>query len=131
MTQNEFVKLAVGLPWIRWRSDWDGCDCYGLVVLFYREVLGIALPGVPKTEFEQGLPDVMPSFERIDKPTAGACAFMSFVGGRPTHCGIYLGDGMVIHAHGSESVIGSTRICKLETIKKIFGEVKFYAVINK
>lgn len=130
MTQNEFIKKAVGIPWVRWRSDWEGCDCYGLVVLFYREVMGVDLPDVPQTEFADGLPEVLPRFNQLTEPFNGACGFMSFKDGFPTHCGIYLGDGMMLHSHGSESQRGSVRLCKLSMMTKIFGEIRFYGLAD-
>lgn len=34
----------VGLPWVLGGEDASGVDCWGLVILFYREALGIEVP---------------------------------------------------------------------------------------
>ena len=40
----------IGIPWVRVGDSFDGCDCWGLVRLFYRDRLGIELPSL--TEFD-------------------------------------------------------------------------------
>lgn len=125
MTKNEFINYAVGLPWVRWGSDWSGCDCYGLVVLYHREVLGVQLEDVPQKELIEGLRDVSHLWERVSG-VENACAFMSFVGDIPTHVGLCIGGDMVLHAHGDGRLGGSVRISSLKTMQKLFGEIKFY-----
>lgn len=39
----------IGIPWVDGGRDRDGCDCYGLVFLFFGQVLGIALPSYAET----------------------------------------------------------------------------------
>ena len=124
LTPQEFTARAVGLPWERWRSDWQACDCFGLVVLWHREVLGIDLGEVPQTDIAAGF-DLATGWEECG-PEAGATAWMSWRDGAPTHCGILLADGRLLHSEGGEGVPGSVRVSRLEAIRRLRGEIRFY-----
>ncbi len=58
----------VGIPFIAGGRGWDGCDCWGLLLLAYREVLGIELPSydragagdVPRAIVEGAWQEVVP-----------------------------------------------------------------------
>lgn len=125
MTKTDFINKAVGLPWVRWGSDWNGCDCYGLIVLYYREVLGISLPDVPKKSLAEGLAEIVHQWEEVleDEPPE---AFISFVDSEPAHVGLYIGHNLVLHAQGSPDNTGSTRVTALKIMRRTFGDVKFY-----
>ncbi len=43
---NDIIRKYVGIPFKDHGSDFDGCDCYGLVYLLYKEELGLMLPQV-------------------------------------------------------------------------------------
>ena len=126
MTPAEFAARAVGVPWVRWRADWQGMDCFGLVVLWHREVLGVAMQDVPQTDIATGF-DAAQGWAEIDAPAAGASAWMAWDNGAPTHCGIMLTDAKLIHAEGCESHRrGSVRVSSLEAVRKVYGTIKFY-----
>ena len=38
------LRRFIGIPYRNKGRDFDGCDCWGLVDLYHREVLGIELP---------------------------------------------------------------------------------------
>lgn len=44
MTLDEFTYQAIGVPFVEHGRDFDGWDCWGLVVTAYREVLGLNVP---------------------------------------------------------------------------------------
>jgi len=122
LTVTEFVNRAVGMPWIRWRSDWDACDCFGLIVLYHREVLGVELGSVPQSDIAQGFEAAQDWSECSD----GSTCFMAWRNGYPTHCGILLPGSMVLHSEGSQGHPGSVRVSRLAAIRKIYGDLKFY-----
>lgn len=124
MTPAEFIARAVGLPWVRWRSGWDGCDCFGLVILWHREVLGVDLGSVPQAGIAEGF--VMVEGWSECEPAAGAPVFMAWRNGAPTHCGILLPDSMLLHAEGSEDHPGSVRVSRLAAVERVYGSLKFY-----
>jgi cell wall-associated NlpC family hydrolase len=124
MTASEFAAKVVGAPWVRWRSGFDGADCYGIVVLYYREVLGVDLGTVPHT-------DVAAGFARSSgwvecDPVAGATAWMSWRNGCPQHVGILLDDARAIHSEGSHETGGSVRVTRLDVLRRAYGLIRFY-----
>ena len=40
MTRNEFINKMIGKPWKNRACTLEACDCWGLVVLYFRYVLG-------------------------------------------------------------------------------------------
>ena len=43
MEWREFALRAIGVPFVDRGRSWDGWDCWGMVVVAYRECLGIDL----------------------------------------------------------------------------------------
>lgn len=122
MTPQEFVDRAVGVPWVRWRSDWEAMDCFGLLILFHREVLGVDLGTVPHVDIKDGFAKATGWVETED----GATAWMAFKGDSAVHCGVLLPSGACLHSEGSANQPGSVRVTPLRTIKRVFGQVKTF-----
>lgn len=126
MTPYQFANLMLGKPWVRWRSDFDACDCWGLVVLYYREVRGIDLGAVPNTDLTTGYMAEVKNWIEVDTPSNGATVMTSWRGGNPTHCGIVLDVGDILHCAGNLNMPGNVRIDRIKAIERIYGKVKFY-----
>lgn len=125
MSPSEFIARAVGVPWVRWRSDWSGLDCYGLVVLWHREVLGVDIGSVPQTDIAAGFSAAQAWVECA--PEAGATSFMAFRrDGSPRHCGIVLSGARVLHADGGPDKLGSVRITRIRAIERAYGAMRCY-----
>ena len=124
MTAEQFAVRAVGLPWRRWASSWQACDCFGLLVLFAREVWGVELGEVPHTDIATGFAAAH-GWEQCE-PHPGATAWMAFRNGAPTHCGVLLAGGMLLHAEGSEERGGSVRITRLGVMQRAYGDIRFF-----
>lgn len=124
MTPAEFAARAVGVPWVKWRADWEAQDCYGLIVLFFREVHGIDLGSVPQTDIASGFAEAQGWIEC--GPEAGATCWMAWRDGAPTHCGVLLDAQRVLHSEGSEDHPGSVRVSRLSVIQRVYGTIKFY-----
>lgn len=83
------------------RSIDEGVDCYGLAILLYRQE-GRILPDVyyesleNVSQIESHLFATIPS-EKIDS-LEELCIIMFNIKGEPNHIGIYVGNGMFVHA---------------------------------
>jgi len=124
MTAEQFAARAVGLPWVRWRSDWRACDCYGLVILYFKEVMGVDLGGVPHTDVANGFADS--SCWQECGPEAGATMWMAWRDGAPHHVGMLISDQRVLHAEGSCEAGGSVRVTRLDVMERAYGTSRFY-----
>jgi cell wall-associated NlpC family hydrolase len=126
VTPEQFAARADAMPWRRWACGWDACDCYGLVVLYWREVLGIDPGPVPQTDIAAGFAHARGWAECGPEP--GTTAFMSWHAGRPSHCGILLPGGMLLHAQqfapGSDD--GSVRMTRLAAMARLYPALRFY-----
>ena len=68
----------IGIPFVKDRGDRQGCDCWRLIVLVYRERLGIELPDFAGAYVDGSLAslkrvsrmirDGKQAWERVDKP---------------------------------------------------------------
>ena len=125
MTPIEFAARIVGTPWVRWRSDWSGCDCYGLIVLYHREVLGVDLGDVPQTDIGTGFAAARGWCE-LPWPAAGATCWMAWRDGAPTHCGVLMDARTVLHAEGGPDRPGSARISRIEAVRRVYGSMTYY-----
>lgn len=129
MTPAEFAAKSVGLPWKKWRSDWEAVDCYGLLLLYLLHVQGIDLGEVPHTDIIDGF-DTVSGWEACE-PQTGAIGWMAFRDGAPTHCGILLGRDRVLHAAGDEERGGSVRVSSLRFIRELYGVVTFFRRVEQ
>jgi cell wall-associated NlpC family hydrolase len=125
VTPTEFVARAVGLPWARWRADWQAMDCYGLIVLWHREVLGVELGGVPQTNIAAGF-GASTGWEELPGPAAGATCWMAWRAGSPTHCGVVLAGGYVLHSEGRVDRPGNVRRTRIRALAQVYGQIRYY-----
>lgn len=125
MTPEQFAQRAVGLPWVRWASSWAAADCFGLVLLYWREVHGAALGGVPRTDIESGFRALRDKWEPCEA-LPGATAWMAWRDGAPRHCGVLLPGGLLLHAEGSEERGGSVRATRLPAMRRLYPDIRFY-----
>lgn len=124
MTPRDFAIRAVGMPWKRWASSWEACDCFGLVCLYFREVLGVELGAVPKTDIASGFSEARGWAECERGP--GALAFMTWRDGAPTHCGVCLPGDVLLHSDGDETRGGSARVTRLAAMERVCPDIRFY-----
>ncbi len=109
MMLDEFACRAIAVPFINKGRSWAGWDCWGAVVLFYREVLGINLPSYTADYSDAGgsvesrevlrqlITRHLPKWTSVARVEPGDVVLLN-IGGRPIHVGLALGDGRMLHA---------------------------------
>lgn len=106
VTPQDFGAAAIGVPFKDHGRAFDGWDCYGLVCVAYREVLGIELPtydGEYLTANDRGEVEGLvlsgkQAWERIVYPTEMSVVSLR-VQNRECHLGLVLGSRHMLHVH--------------------------------
>lgn len=105
---NRYIEI----PYKKGACGWDGCNCYGLLRLFYRHEKGIELPALEHEEEKGGevIADwinkiIAQLWEPTESPVfADGVAFD--ISGRPRHIGIIIDRDWMLHVErGADSCI--------------------------
>ncbi len=122
---SDFISRMIGVPWANRACSFEKTDCWGLVVLYYRHVLGIELHQTP--DYEAGADfftcyqgDVV-FWRQADKPVEGGI-FVGYLGAQPAHVGLVL-NRQALHSRGEN---GSVRMDSLLVIQRAFTKVEFF-----
>lgn len=99
----DFLKI----PFKKFGRDYSGCDCYGLVLLYYKDKLGITLPDFsPKNfnfeEIQSVVLNAKQYFEPVIVPQKNDIAIMHFEG-LSCHVGVMLSSTDVLHVLENET----------------------------
>lgn len=103
----------VGIPFKEKGQDWDGCDCWGLVRLFYRTEYGVILTDLTtyykdtsdKINIGQAAEIEKHNARLTDSPKEGDVILFRFFG-YPMHVGIYINDQKMLHVmKGIDAII--------------------------
>ena len=111
MTTGQFVERAVCIPFLDKGRSHDGWDCWGLVVCYYRDVLGIALPAYDDYDTVRNHKALVRLFTsnaqkwlKVPDAIDGRVALI-FRRGLPLHAGVVIANGRrILHC---EQRIGS------------------------
>lgn len=130
MNKNDFIRKILHVEWENRASSFESCDCFGLVLLYYKEVLGVDIPVVKgfadNTDFATCYKDGIKSWVKSNSPDLDGLMFTSYKGDSPQHVGICIGGGKVLHARGSIEHGGKVQLHSISTIKQIFGRITFH-----
>ncbi|EPM0022814.1 NlpC/P60 family protein [Citrobacter farmeri] len=125
MSKDDFLSRVTGIPWQNRACSFDAADCWGLVVLYYRHVLGIEIHQT--VDYESGSDfltcydgDVV--FWRRTESFSDDGIFVAWIGSNPVHVGLIV-DGRALHSRGEN---GHVRPDAIRTIQKLFTKVEFY-----
>lgn len=100
----EWCSGYVGLPFVEKGRNRAGCDCWGLIVLIYREQLGIELPlhdnDYTKTTDAESVSVTCRKeaamWRQVEKPKAFDPVLLR-IRGIPWHVGIVVAEGFMLH----------------------------------
>lgn len=96
---SEFTQY-LGIPFQYGGRDRNSLDCYGLLMLLYKEIHNIEIPDVVSPTVLAEIADQVvkekPKWEPLKELEVG-CAIVFNIGGYGSHVAYYLGDGKMIH----------------------------------
>jgi len=124
-SREAFISRMIGIPWANRACSFDAADCWGLVVLFYRHVLGLDIHHT--ADYEAGKEFVtcfdgdVVFWSSVDHPVDNGI-FVGYIGSHPAHVGIVIGDS-AFHSRGE---CGSVKVDTLRAIERKFTRVEFY-----
>lgn len=124
MLKAEFIEKVTGVPWRDRSCTFEAMDCWALVVLYYRHVLGVEIHHSPDYEcgndFITCFSDEVVYWQPSDIiPEDGI--FIAYYGATPVHVGLII-NGRALHSRGDN---GHVRSDSIRTIQKIFTRVEF------
>lgn len=105
MKRTDFI----GIPYIDNGRSLKGCDCYGLVMLYYKNVLNIDIPDSkitpdqPRRIFLNYLNEISKNWETVEKPNQDDVVAFSYNPNHPnivTHFGVMIDDKYCLHTLG-------------------------------
>lgn len=131
MTEQEFIKRVLHKPWVNRACDFDGMDCWGLVVLYYRHVLGIELPEVSGysagEDFECLYNEhIYSDWEDVSHAAEAGLMVTIYHGPEPSHVGILTSDKRVLHCGGSIFAGGRVSIHSIAALEYATGPITFH-----
>ncbi|QND13439.1 C40 family peptidase [Rhizobium leguminosarum bv. trifolii] len=103
------MERFIGIPYVQHGRGYDGADCWGILYLYYRDVLGILVPTyvaeMEARRFDRR--DIGPLMKaererdwvQIETPAIGDCVLMR-AGRHDSHVGVFLGAGRMLHSEG-------------------------------
>ncbi|WP_413783761.1 peptidoglycan endopeptidase [Siccibacter colletis] len=124
LTAEDFASLMIDVPWVNRACTFKACDCWGLVVLYYRHVLGKELHTLPGYEsgsdFFTCHSDEVVFWKRSEMPEENGI-FIGYTGNSPAHIGLIV-NGRALHSRGENGAVRSDR---LQAIEKVFTRVEY------
>ena len=99
---NDFVNIAIGVPFLDQGRDFFGWDCWGLITRAYQECFDIELPSLDRCSvmsYEQGkelFDSLAVAYQEVPVPLAkvGDVVVMR---GIPCHAGLVVKTGLMLH----------------------------------
>lgn len=94
----------IGIPYLNRGSSFQGCDCWGLVWLYYAEIMHQLIPrydGYADAEsptMSDYISERWNQWQSIEPTNMEAGDVLALrVGRLPVHCGVYIGQGRMLH----------------------------------
>lgn len=129
MNKTEFINRVIDVPWADRACSFSACDCWGLVVLYYRHVLNTELHNLPGYEAGSDFLTCYGDEVRFWLPSEipqESSVFVGYTGARAAHIGLII-DGGALHSRGDG---GGVRFDRLRAVERVFTKLEFlhYAI---
>ncbi|NOR27614.1 MAG: hypothetical protein GQ540_03685 [Lutibacter sp.] len=111
------LSKYIGIPFIDNGRTLEGCDCFGLVKLIYKEQFNIILPDYlyKDTNDIEAINDSLSvgknMYEKVNSPLYGNLVLFNIVG-MPMHIGFCLGHGKFLHVSNKSKTSCKDRILR-------------------
>lgn len=98
----------IGIPYLDKGRDFTGCDCYGLLMLYYKNELGIDIPDVnisakePRRSLAKYLEEIQKHWRELPYPEPNAGVAMCLNPEHPmmvTHFGVMIDEKRMLHTY--------------------------------
>ena len=109
MREADFISRIQMVPYVEGGDYWDGVDCWGLVVLFYKEVRGIELGD--RGDIHHGVRGLRKGFlsssnwTMIERPLPHDLVLFNVGNVKPGHVGLILNGTTVLHTQRETGVV--------------------------
>lgn len=117
-----FTKKVIGKPWSFRSCDYDKMDCWGLVSLYYSDVLGVVIDRINNNE---SISTSSCGLEKIES-AEDDCIFVGYIGSNAAHSGVIM-FGDALHASEESQCV---RCDKMRSVYRKFTKVEFYKHAN-
>lgn len=103
-----FIDRALNIPYLDGGDTWAAADCWGIVELYYRHVLGVELSD--RGNISPGCYGLQEGFDRaehwkpIDKPENHCLVIFRAKGLEAGHVGVYF-EGSVVHSSDTKECV--------------------------
>lgn len=117
--KREFIRNAFDIPYKPFGRDANGMDCWGLVILCYKELLGIDIPAYQDivlssmsnykqtaSQIQQQIQSYFP-FKEVDKAQFGDFILINILG-EPLHIGFALDGNTMLHTTHRTGVVSES-----------------------
>lgn len=108
---SNWSQKYIGIPYVSNGTSFDGVDCGGLVLLVYKEEIGLDLTKIErdyktldKAESDKGIRSFLSKYaKKIDSPKDMCCVLFKWTG-YENHIGLYVDGGLILHSKAGEQV---------------------------
>lgn len=103
---NDFLKKMMAIPYVHKGRGYDGADCGGLIMIFYRDFLGIILPDFNieydenwsvKSDKSHFIENYYKLFDKVERPAQFDIILLQSKNGIANHGGVVLDNGKFLH----------------------------------
>jgi cell wall-associated NlpC family hydrolase len=106
MTRTAPLSQFIGIPYVERGADYAGADCWGVCLLYARDVLGLQLPRYFYTEGELlacagaliERETAAAYWQQVQEPYEPGTVHILRVKGMATHCGIHVAGHLFLHS---------------------------------